>query len=151
MGYKMKYTNGKKADTSAFPFKIDAPSAVSDSPAKFANVIGEAERIPGLGGAVGFARGMKEGGIGGAVLGSISGSLGLTKGASRETLAAEDQYSDVLASEGLERGFWGKLGFGGGKSKQRAARIKELQEQDRMGIDRERIESRGGVTAGAGV
>ena len=30
----------------------------------------------------------------------------------------------------------------------RAARIKELQEQDQMGIDRERIESRGGVTAG---
>jgi len=27
-------------------------------------------------------------------------------------------------------------------------RIKELQEQDQMGIDRERIESRGGVTAG---
>ena len=103
-----------------------------------------------LGSMAGFARGMKEGGLGGAVLGSVSGALGLTKGADRETLAAEDQYSDVLASEGLERNFWGKMGFGGGKSKQRAARIKELQEQDQMGIDRERIESRGGVTAGAG-
>ena len=144
MGYKMKYTNGKKADTSAFPFKVEESSAVSDSPAKFANVMGP------LGSMAGFARGMKEGGLGGAVLGSVSGALGLTKGADRETLAAEDQYSDVLASEGLERNFWGKMGFGGGKSKQRAARIKELQEQDQMGIDRERIESRGGVTAGAG-
>tara|TARA_R100001129_G_C5317159_1_gene246703 strand:+ start:98 stop:553 length:456 start_codon:yes stop_codon:yes gene_type:complete len=150
MGYKMKYTNGKKADTSAFPFKVEELSAVSDSPAKFANVIGGAERLPGIGAMTGFARGMKEGGLFGAIAGTTGGVLGLTQGADRETLAAEDQYSDVLASEGLERGFWGKLGFGGGKSKQRAARIKELQEQDQMGIDRERIESRGGVTAGAG-
>ena len=40
------------------------------------------------------------------------------------------------------------MGFGGGNSKERANRINELQEQDQMGIDRERIESRGGVTAG---
>ena len=150
MGYKMKYTNGKKADTSAFPFKVEQSKAVSDSPAKFANVIGEAERFGPLGSMAGFARGMKEGGLGGAVLGSVSGALGLTKGADRETLAAKVQYSDVLASEGLERNFWGRMGFGGGKSKQREQRIKELQKQDQMGIDRERIESRGGVTAGAG-
>ena len=149
MGYKMKHTNGKKSDTSSFPFKIEASSnAVSDSPAKFANVIGEAERFGPLGGAAGFARGMKHGGLLGAVAGSVTGTLGLTQGDSRETLAAEEQYSDTLASEGLNKNFWGKIGFKGGKSNERAARIKELQEQDQMGIDRERIESRGGVTAG---
>ena len=153
----MKYTNGKKADTSAFPFKIDTPSATSDSPAKFTTVMGA-----GLGQQLGSKYGTA-GRIGGAIAGGAVGTaltgFGLAAapmmlGMKRQldgTAAAEKQYADVLESEGLERGFWGKLGFGGGKSKQRAQRIKELQEQDRMGIDRERIESRGGVTAGAGV
>ena len=34
MAFNMKYTNGKKADVSAFPFKIESGSAVSDSLAK---------------------------------------------------------------------------------------------------------------------
>tara|TARA_R100000995_G_scaffold19299_1_gene8015 strand:- start:422 stop:874 length:453 start_codon:yes stop_codon:yes gene_type:complete len=150
MGYKMKYTNGKKADVSAFPFKIEAPSsAVSDSPAKFANVIGEAERIPGFGALPGFARGMKEGGMLGAVTGGVSGFLGLTKGDSRETLAAERNYADEIEDAGLSKNFFGKIGFGGGNKKARAALIKDLQEQDQAGLDRERIMARGGVTAGA--
>ena len=150
MGYKMKYTNGKKADTSAFPFKVEELSAVSDSPAKFANVLGEAERFGPLGSMAGFARGMKEGGLGGAVIGSVSGALGLTKGADRETLAAEEQYSDVLKAEGLERNFWGKLGFGGRKARERAARIEELKAQEQSGIDRDRIYAREGTVAGPG-
>lgn len=145
----MKYTNGKTADPSAFPFKVEAPSSTSDSPAKFANLVGDLERNPGLGAVSGFARGMKEGGILGSVVGGVSGALGLTKGDSRETLAAERNYADEIADAGLSKNFWGKIGFGGGKKKDRAALIRDLQEQDQMGIDRERIESRGGVTAGA--
>ena len=149
MGYKMKYTNGRKADPSAFPFKVESENAVSDSPNKFANLIGEAERIPGLGAMPGFARGYKEGGLGGAVVGSVSGALGLTKGDSRETLAKERNYADEIAKAGLEKNFWGKIGFGGGNKKARAALIRDLEEQDQAGLDRERIMSRGGVTAGA--
>ena len=149
MGYKMKYTNGKKADPSAFPFKVEASSAISDSPAKFANVIGEAERIPGLGALPGFARGYKEGGLGGAIIGGISGSLGLTKGDSMDTLRKEKQYADEISEAGLDKNFWGRIGFGGGNKKARAALIKDLQEQEQAGLDRERIMARGGVTAGA--
>jgi hypothetical protein len=144
MGYKMKYTNGKKADTSAFPFKVEQSKAVSDSPAKF---------TPLIGGITGGVKAIQQGGSLGEVYGrALTGSLtgGLLTGPDNKTVAEEKQYEDVLKAEGLERGFWGKLGFGGGKSKQRAQRIEELKEQDQMGIDRERIESRGGVTAGAG-
>ena len=149
MGYKMKYTNGKKADVSAFPFKIETPSAISDSPAKFANLIGEAERIPGFGALPGFARGYKEGGLGGAIVGTLAGGLGMTKGDSMDTLRKERQYADEITEAGLDKNFWGKIGFGGGNKKARAALIKDLQEQDQAGLDRERIMSRGGVTAGA--
>ena len=138
MGYTMKYTNGKKSDSSAFPFKIDAPSAVSDSPAKMSEAMGSklGNVAMGLGG---YA-------FGG--LGIMGGSM--IKRQLDGTAKNEKQYEDVLKSEGLERNFFGKLGFGGSRSREREQRINELQEQDQMGIDRERIESRGGVTAGAG-
>ena len=147
MGYKMKYTNGKKADTSAFPFKVEQSKAVSDSPAKFTPLAGA------IGGITGGVQALQQGenlgvAYGRALTGSLTG--GLLSGPDKQTVADEQKYEDVLKAEGLERGFWGKLGFGGGKSKQRAQRIEELKEQDQMGIDRERIESRGGVTAGAG-
>jgi len=136
----MKYTNGKKADTSAFPFKIDAPSAVSDSPAK----------ILGMSDKTGSKLGNAAMGIGGFALGP-AGIMGgsMIKRQLDGTARNEKQYEDVLEAEGLKRNFWGKLGFGGARADERSARIKELQEQDQMGIDRERIESRGGVTAGA--
>ena len=138
MGYTMKYTNGKKSDTSAFPFKIDAPSAISDSPAKMSE---------GVGGKIGnLAMGL--GGVAFGGLGVMGGSM--IKRQLDGTNKNEKQYEDVLKGEGLERNFWGKLGFGGSRSREREQRIKELQEQDQMGIDRERIESRGGVTAGPG-
>ena len=130
MGYKMKHTNGKKSDTSSFPFKIDTPSATSDSPAK----LGVIEGVSGI--AEGAVRGFKSGGGVGVGIGALQ--AGVTLG----SMDAESQYADVLAAEGLERDFWGK------NKKARKARINELQEQDQMGIDRERIESRGGVTAG---
>jgi hypothetical protein len=149
MGYKMKYTNGKKADVSAFPFKVESENAVSDSPNKFANLIGEAERLPGLGAMTGFARGMKEGGVLGSIAGGTVGALGLTKGDSAETLAKEKMYADQIADAGLEKNFWGKIGFGGKNKKARAALIRDLEQADQAGLDRERIMSRGGVTAGA--
>ena len=149
MGYKIKYTNGKKADPSAFPFKVESENAVSDSPNKFANLVGDAERIPVLGAMSGFARGMKEGGVLGSVAGGVTGALGLTKGDSAETLAAERNYADQIADAGLEKNFWGKIGFGGKRKKERAALVRELQQADQAGLDRERIMSRGGVTAGA--
>ncbi len=128
MGYKMKYTNGKKADTSAFPFKIDAPSATSDSPVKLGFMEGAGRIIKG-----------------GAMMGPM-GAIGAAT--TLGSMDDEKKYEDVLEAEGLKRGFFGKLGFGGARADERSARIKELQEQDQMGIDRERIESRGGVTAG---
>ena len=138
MGYKMKHTNGKKSDTSSFPFKIDTPSATSDSPVK----------LGVIGGMVGAGKAALRGDSLAEIYGAgVAGQIGV-QGPDKETLSSEKQYGDVLKSEGLERNFWGKLGFGGGNSKERENRINELQEQDQMGIDRERIESRGGVTAG---
>ena len=128
MGYKMKHTNGKKSDTSSFPFKIDAPSATSDSPAKLGFMEGAGRVVKG------------------AVVGGPMGAIGAAT--TLGSMDDEKQYEDILEAEGLKRGFFGKLGFGGARADERSARIKELQEQDQMGIDRERIESRGGVTAG---
>ena len=128
MGYTMKYTNGKKSDTSSFPFKVDEPSATSDSPAKLGFMEGAGRVI--------------QGGVTGGPMGLIGAATTLG------SMDDEKEYEDVLASEGLERNFFGKMGFGGGNSQARKARINELKEQDEMGIDRERIESRGGVTAG---
>ena len=139
MGYTMKHTDGKKSDTSSFPFKIDAPSATSDSPAK---VLGMSDETGGKLGNLAMAYGGYALGPAGVMGGSM------IKRQLDGTARDEKKYEDVLASEGLKRNIFGKLGFGGGNSQAREARINELQEQDQMGIDRERIESRGGVTAG---
>ena len=151
MGYKMKYTNGKKADTSAFPFKIDAPSATSDSPAK-ATVAGGAVGGLGTGAAIGAGIGSIIPGLGTGVGAIVGGGIGALTGGIGQNIRKQKeykQYKDQLEDEGLGKNFWGRLGFGGGNKKAREMRIAELQEQDQMGIDRERIESRGGVTAGA--
>tara|TARA_R110002020_G_scaffold44781_3_gene128626 strand:- start:1209 stop:1640 length:432 start_codon:yes stop_codon:yes gene_type:complete len=138
----MKYTNGKKADSSAFPFKVDNSKAVSDSPVKVIPLAAAGGAAAGLGiGAMGM--------MAGGGLGLLSGGLALKRKLDGTT-GDEKQYEAQLKEEGLERNFWGKLGFGGARTKERARRIEELKEQDQMGIDRERIESRGGVTAGPG-
>jgi len=151
MGYKMKYTNGKKADVSAFPFKIDAPSAISDSPAK-ATVAGGAAGGLGTGAAIGAGIGSIIPGLGTGIGAIVGGGIGALTGGIGQNIRKQKeykQYKDQLEAEGLGKNFWGKLGFGGGNKKAREMRIAELQEQDQMGVDRERIESRGGVTAGA--
>jgi hypothetical protein len=101
-----------------------------------------------IGGVIGAGKAALRGGNIADIYGAgVAGQFGV-QGPDKETRAVEEQYQDVLKSEGLERNFWGKLGFGGGKSKEREARIAELQEQDQMGIDRDRIEARGGSVAG---
>jgi len=64
--------------------------------------------------------------------------------------ADEKKYEDVLQQEGLKRGFWGKMGFGGKRAREREARIEELKAQDQAGIDRERIQAREGALVEAG-
>ena len=72
--YKMKYTNGKKADTTAFPFKVEAPKP-GDSPLE--SFSGEAA----LGGAAkGAATGMALGPWGAVVGGAVGGIMGGIKG-----------------------------------------------------------------------
>jgi|TARA_R110001599_G_scaffold192566_1_gene388095 hypothetical protein len=150
MGYTMKYTNGKKSDTSSFPFKIDAPDSTSDSPTK-ATVAGGAVGGMGTGAAIGAGVGSLFGGVGAVPGAIIGGGIGALAGGVSQNIQKQreyKQYKDTIDSEGLGKNFWGKMGFGGGNKMAREARINELQEQDQMGIDRERIESRGGVTAG---
>jgi len=136
MGYKMKYTNGKKADVSAFPFKVESGSAVSDSPVK----LGDAGKALGNFAATNLS-------IAGGIPGMFVGNT--IKSELSGEAALERQYEDEIAAAGLSKNFWGKLGFGGGNKQARQALISELQEQDQMGIDRERIMSRGGTVAGA--
>ena len=131
MAFNMKYTNGKKADVSAFPFKIESGSAVSDSPAKLDLKETAGKTVENLGY-------MGGGAVGSTIARELSGTGSL-----------ERQYADEIAEAGLTRNFWGRIGFGGGNKQARAALIAGLQEQDAMGIDRERIASRGGVVAGA--
>jgi len=91
--------------------------------------------------------------IGGLALGGLPGMVagGAIKRHMDGTTASEKKFEDVLESEGLKRNFWGKLGFGGRRSRERKQRIKELQAQEQEGIDRERIESNTGApVAGPG-
>ena len=94
----------------------------------------------GLGGAGGLG-----GGLGGGIIGAGIGRR------ANATLSGEKKFADVLESEGLTRNFWGKLGFGGRRSRERKQRIKELQAQEQQGIDRDRIEANTGApVAGPG-
>ena len=148
MAFNMKYTNGKKADVSAFPFKVESSDAVSDSPAKLDAGSGMAAGS-GIGAGIGTFLLPGVGTVAGAAIGA--GIRGIAGGITErvKTRKEERQYEDEIQAAGLGRNFWGKIGFGGGNKKARAALIKDLQEQDQMGIDRERIASRGGVVAGA--
>tara|TARA_R110002110_G_scaffold363224_1_gene573088 strand:- start:2724 stop:3125 length:402 start_codon:yes stop_codon:yes gene_type:complete len=91
--------------------------------------------------------------VGGALYGGPMG-MALGSGIKRQldgTAASERKFSDTLEEEGLQRNFWGKLGFGGKRSKARKSRIKELEAQESEGIDRERIEANTGApVAGPG-
>ena len=78
----------------------------------------------------------------GGILGGIGAATTMGK------MEDEDKYADVLAEEGLERNFWGKLGFGGKRSRERDRRIEELKRQDSAGINRERIQEQMGGTVG---
>ena len=80
-----------------------------------------------------------------------TGTMGMVTRQLDGTAAAEKKFSDTLEEEGLTRNFWGKLGFGGKRSKARKARIKELEAQEQEGIDRDRIEGNTGApVAGPG-
>ena len=103
-------------------------------------------------GAMGDKAVSKMGVMGGAMLGPMGyvGGKALQRRADR-TAASEKKFEDVLESEGLKRNFWGKLGFGGKRSRERKQRIKELEAQEQEGIDRDRIASNTGApVAGPG-
>ena len=103
-------------------------------------------------GAAGAAAGIGTAGLAAMGGGLLAAPIGLAlKRRLDGTAAAEKKFEDVLESEGLKRNFWGKLGFGGRRSRERKQRIKELQAQEKEGIDRERIEaSTGAPVAGPG-
>ena len=129
--FKMKYTNGKNADTTAFPFKAQPPQP-GDSPNKFD--WSRAAKGAAIGGTAGLGI-MGVGAIPGAVYGGLAGGLG---GKSE----GEEKYASEIEQAGLQRGFWGKLGFGGRRARERKAMIARLDEKAREGVDVERIKSR---------
>ena len=90
--------------------------------------------------------------IAGAALGGVGGGMigAAIKRHTDGTVADERKFASQLEEEGLTRGFWGKLGFGGRKARERAARIEELKAQEQSGIDRDRIYAREGTVAGPG-
>jgi len=93
----------------------------------------------------GAMAGLATGGLGGGIIG------GAIQRRADGTHASEKKFADVLESEGLTRNFWGKLGFGGRRSRERKQRIKELEAQEQQGIDRDRIEANTGApVAGPG-
>ena len=74
MAYKMKYTNGRKADPSSFPFKIDGGVA-GESPNKFLNFGDFDFSGAGKGAAAGAGAGAMIGGPWGAVIGGLAGGI----------------------------------------------------------------------------
>ena len=141
-GFQMK--RGAKPD---FKDLGSSPTKVIPLAAGAAGGLGSAftGAMSGIGGAIG---GMGMAPL--APLAALSGGLAL-KRKMDGTTASEKKFSDTLEDEGLTRNFWGKLGFGGKRSKERKARIKELEAQEQEGIDRERIEGNTGApVAGPG-
>ena len=128
MGYKMKRGAAPKFKElgSASPKPGDSPNKLAAGYQKTMNVIDPL----GLG---------RTSIIGGAIDRQVTG-----------VAADEKKYEDVLQQEGLKRGFWGKMGFGGKRAREREARIEELKAQDQAGIDRERIQAREGALVEAG-
>ena len=92
------------------------------------------------------------GNIGGAIGGPMGRSIAYSQRRKMDgTAASEKKFEEQLEAEGLKRNFWGKLGFGGKRSKERKARIKEFEAQEQEGIDRDRIASHvGAPVAGPG-
>ena len=86
MAFKMKYTNGKKADVSSFPFKVEGGVA-SDSPNKFINLNDYDFSGSGEGAAKGAAAGAMVGGPWGAVIGGLAGGI---MGAKKKATTDED-------------------------------------------------------------
>ena len=145
MGYNMK-----RGSSPNFKELGSSPTNIEDSPTK-ATVAGGAAGGLGTGAAVGAGVGALFGGVGAVPGAIIGGGIGALAGGIGQNIRKQKeykQYKDVLQDEGLGKNFWGKLGFGGGNKAAREARINELQEQDQMGIDRDRIEARGGSVAG---
>ena len=128
MGYKMKRGASPKFKElgSASPKPGDSPNKLAAGYQKTMNVIDPL----GLG---------RTSIIGGAIDRQVTG-----------VAADEKKYEDVLQQEGLKRGFWGKMGFGGKRAREREARIEELKAQEQAGIDRERIQAREGALVEAG-
>ena len=145
MGYKMK-----RGSSPNFKELGSSLPQAGDSPTK-ASVAGGAVGGLGPGAAIGAGVGALFGGVGAVPGAIIGGGIGaLTGGISQKIEKQKEykQYKDQLEAEGLGKNFWGKLGFGGGNKVAREMRIAELQAADQEGLDRDRIESRTGGTAG---
>ena len=92
--YKMKYTNGKKANPSSFPFKVEAPKP-GDSPLEAWNW-GSA----GGGAAKGAATGAMLGPWGAVIGGAIGGVVGGIKGGkAREEEEAKQELALKTSEE----------------------------------------------------
>ena len=99
MAFKMKYTNGKKADVSSFPFKVEGGVA-SDSPNKFINLNDYDFSGSGEGAAKGAAAGAMVGGPWGAVIGGLAGGI---MGAKKKETTDEDLQKDIERRRGMEK------------------------------------------------
>ena len=91
--FKMKYTNGKKADASSFPFKTESPKP-GDSPAEFN--WGKALK----GAATGF---MVGGPVGALAGGAISGFAGRKKNIKEKVQEKVDEKIEEKVDQGVEQ------------------------------------------------
>ena len=93
--FKMKYTNGKKADMSSFPFKVEAPKP-GDTPLEAWDW-----SSAGSGASKGAMGGAMVGGPWGAVIGGVVGGVagGVMGGKEKEEAAAEATKIASIESE----------------------------------------------------
>ena len=118
-----------------------SPAQTESSPNKFN--WDEAAAGAAVGGAAGAAT-MGIGAIPAALVGGIIGGAGPSK----ETRETEEEFEGEITEAGLQRGFWGRMGFGGRRARERKSLIARLKREKFEGQEREKLDDM--ITRGRG-
>ena len=90
-----------------------------------------------------------ESAAGGFVAGGLPGGIiGGLAGPDKQTRETEEEFGGEIEEAGLKRNFWGRMGFGGGRARERQMLIGRLKRERFEGQEREKLDDM--ITRGRG-